>query len=50
MPEKEARPRDGAKTIAIDNRAQLAKIRLQLFLALLLSAGLAIALYIVSGH
>lgn len=47
MSEKEVRSRSGAKTVAIDNRAQLTKIRLQLFLAILLAAGLALTLYFV---
>ena len=47
MPEKDLRPRSGAKAVAIDNRAQLAKIRLLLFLSILLCAGLAVALNIL---
>jgi|GEM_PF-2073522 hypothetical protein len=50
MPEKQVRPRSGAKTIAIDNHAQLTKIRLLLFLAILLAAGLALTLYFVFGR
>jgi hypothetical protein len=47
MPEKYIRQRSGSKVIAIDNRAQVAKIRLLLFLSLLLSSGFALALTIL---
>ncbi len=50
MPEKDVRPRSGAKAIAIDNRAQIAKIRFLLLLSILLSAGLAVALDILLHH
>lgn len=50
MPEKYVRQRSGSKAVAIDNRAQLAKIRLLLFLSILLSAGLALVLAILFGH
>ncbi len=50
MPEKDLRPRSGAKAVAIDNRAQLAKIRLLLFLSILFCAGLAVVLNILLSH
>jgi len=50
MPEKDVRPRSGAKAIAIDNRAQIVKIRFLLLLSILLSAGLAVALDILLHH
>lgn len=50
MPENYVRQRSGSKAVAIDNRAQLRKIRLLLFLSILLSIGLAIALNILVGR
>lgn len=50
MSEKYVRQRSGAKAVAIDNRAQVAKIRLLLFLSILLSAGLALAMNILLGR
>ncbi len=50
MPEKYIRQRSGSKAVAIDNRAQLARIRLLLFLSILFSAGMAVVLAIVLGH
>lgn len=50
MPENYVRPHSGAKAVAIDSRAYLAKIRLLLFLSILLSAGLAVALSILAGR
>jgi hypothetical protein len=50
MSEKYVRQRSGSKAVAIDNRAQLAKIRLLLFLSILLCAGLAVVLTILSAH
>lgn len=50
MSEKYTHPRSGSKAMAIDNRAQIAKIRLLLFLSILLSAGLAFILHILSGR
>ena len=50
MSEKYVRQRSGSKAVAIDNRAQVAKIRLLLFLSLALSAGLAFVLNILFGH
>lgn len=47
MSEKNVRPRSGAKAIAIDNRARLARIRLWLFLSLLSCAVLALVLSIL---
>ncbi len=50
MPEKDIRPhsgRSGAKAIAIDNRARMARIRLLLFLFILLCTGLAVVLNVV---
>lgn len=47
MPEKYVQQRSGSKAVAIDNRAQIRKIRLLLFLSILLSTGLAIALDIL---
>lgn len=47
MPEKYVRQRSGSKAVAIDNRAQIRKIRLLLFCSLLLSAGLAVVLNIL---
>ncbi|MGH2480575.1 MAG: hypothetical protein ACRDHW_13045 [Ktedonobacteraceae bacterium] len=49
MSENTTRPRTGTKAVAIDNRAQIAKIRLLLFLSILLSAGLAFVLRILFG-
>lgn len=50
MPEKYVCPRSGSKAIAIDKRAQVAKIRLLLFLSILLSASLAVILTILFGR
>ncbi len=50
MPEKYVRQSSDSKTVAIDNRAQIRKIRLLLFLSILLSAGLAVVLNILLGH
>lgn len=50
MSENSARPRTGSKAIAIDERAQIAKIRLLLFMSILLSAGLAFVLHILFGR
>lgn len=50
MPEKYVQQRSGTKAVAIDNRAQLAKIRLLLFVSILLSAGLAITLAVLLGR
>lgn len=50
MSEKYVQQRRGSKAVAIDNRAQLRKIRLLLFLSMLLSAGLAVALTILFSH
>lgn len=50
MPEKYVQQRSGSKTVAIDNRAQIKKIRLLLFMSILLSAGLAVALTILLGR
>lgn len=50
MPEKNVRPQSGSKAVAIDNRAQMAKIRLLLFLSILGSATLAIILTILFGR
>lgn len=50
MPEKYVRQRSGSKAVAIDNRAQMRKIRLLLFLSILLAAGLAVSLTILLGH
>lgn len=50
MPEKYVQQRSGSKAVAIDNRAQIRKIRLLLFLSVLLSAGLATALTILLGR
>ncbi len=50
MSENSARPRTGSKAVAIDNRAEMAKIRLLLFVSILLSAGLAFVLQVVFGH
>jgi hypothetical protein len=47
MPEKEIRPRSGAKAVAIDNRARMAKIRLLLVLFILSCAGLAVVLNVL---
>lgn len=47
MSEKNVRPRSGAKALAVDNRVQLAKIRLLLFLSILLCAGMALVLTIL---
>lgn len=41
MPEKYVRQRSGSKAIAIDNREQIARLRLLFFFALVLAAGLA---------
>ena len=40
----------GAKAIAIDTRAMLARYRLFQVLALLISAGFGVALHIIFGH
>lgn len=50
MLENSARPRTGSKAVAIDDRAQIATIRLLLFMSILLSAGLAFVLHILFGH
>ncbi|HEU5378653.1 MAG TPA: hypothetical protein VFV38_24800 [Ktedonobacteraceae bacterium] len=50
MSEINARPRSGSKAVAIDQRTQIARIRLLLFLSILLSAGLAFALHILFGY
>lgn len=50
MSEKYVRQRSGAKVVAIDNRAQLARIRLLLFLSLLFCSGLAVVLNIWLGR
>lgn len=50
MPEKYVRQRSGTKAVAIDNRAQLTKIRLLLFASILLSAGLALTLAVLLGR
>ena len=50
MPEKYVQQRSSTKAVAIDNRAQLAKIRLLLFVSILLSAGLAITLAVLLGR
>ncbi|HET8841297.1 MAG TPA: hypothetical protein VFN35_07500 [Ktedonobacteraceae bacterium] len=50
MSEKNIRPQSGSKTVAIDNRAQIAKIRFLLFMSILISAGLALVLTILFGH
>ena len=50
MSENTTRPRTGSKAEAVDNRAQLAKIRILLFLSILLSAGLAFGLHILFNH
>jgi len=50
MPEKYVRQRSGSRAVAIDNRAQIAKTRLLLFLSILFSAGLAVVLAIIFGH
>ncbi len=48
--EKATRQGSGARAIAIDRRAQIAKIRLLLFLSILCSASLAVVLRILLGH
>lgn len=50
MPEKYVRQSSGAKTVAIDNRAQIARIRLLLFLSIVFSASLALVLTILLGR
>jgi len=50
MAEKNVRPRSGAKAIAIDNRAQLVKIRLLLFLSILSCAGMALVFTLLLHH
>ncbi len=50
MSENVTRPRTGSKAVAIDNRVQMAKIRLLLFLSILLSAGLALGLHLLFIH
>ncbi|HXR65265.1 MAG TPA: hypothetical protein VN729_05050 [Ktedonobacteraceae bacterium] len=50
MPEKYVRQGSGSKAVAIDNRAQIRKIRLLLFLSIMLSGSLAVALTILLGH
>ena len=50
MPEKYVQQRSGSKTVAIDNRAQIQKIRFLLFLSILLAAGLAVTLTLLLGH
>jgi hypothetical protein len=50
MPEEYVQQRSGSKAVAIDNRAQIRKIRLLLFLSILLSAGLAVTLTLLLGH
>jgi hypothetical protein len=44
------RQSSGSKAIAIDNRQQLLKIRLQLLLALILSAASAVGLHLIFTH
>lgn len=48
MPENDVRPRSGAKAVAIDNRAEIAKVRFLLFLSISITAGLAVALSILT--
>lgn len=50
MSEKSVRPRSGAKALAIDNRVQLAKIRLLLFLSILFCASMALVFTILLHH
>lgn len=50
MPENYVRQSSGSKAVAIDNRAQIRKIRLLLFLSILLTSGLALALNILLGR
>jgi hypothetical protein len=50
MSEKYVQQRSGSKAVAIDNRAQIRKIRLLLLCSLLLSAGLAVVLNILFNH
>jgi hypothetical protein len=50
MAEKNVRPRSGAKAIAIDNRAQLVKIRLLLFLSILFCTGMALVFTLLLHH
>lgn len=50
MPEKYVRQRSGTKAVAIDNRAQVARIRLLLLLSIALSGGLALVLTILFGR
>ncbi len=44
------RQSSGSKAMAIDNRQQLQKIRLQLLLALILSAASAVGLHLIFAH
>ena len=50
MPEKYVQQRSGSKAVAIDNRAQMRKIRFLLFLSILLSSGLAVTLALLFGR
>jgi len=50
MLEKNRRSGSGSKAIAVDNRVQMAKIRLLLFLSILISASMALALTILLGR
>lgn len=50
MSDNSTRPRTGSKAVAIDNRVQMAQIRLLLFLSILLSAGLAFVLHVLFGR
>jgi hypothetical protein len=50
MMEKNGRPRSGAKAIALDNRAQLAKIRFLLFVSILFCASMALVLTLLLHH
>jgi len=44
------RQSSGSKAIAIDNRQLLAKIRLQLLLAMIISAASAVGLHLIFAH
>ena len=50
MSEKIVRQRSAAKTVAIDNRREIAKTRLLLLLSLLFSAALAVLLVLLFAH
>jgi hypothetical protein len=50
MQKNSQRLRSGAKAIAIDNRAQIAKTRLLLLLSLLVSAALALVIALLTGR